>query len=64
MVTLLIADRDPNECIGIEWLVKNYSIGFERQYLVHTMDDLVKTIEEDNPSVLCLEIDLVPASQF
>jgi hypothetical protein len=30
MVTLLVADRDPNECIGIKWLIKNYSIGFEQ----------------------------------
>jgi two-component system, response regulator YesN len=64
MITLAIADRDHDERIGIKWLSQKYSISFSAIYFASSVDSLMTTIETKIPSILCLEIDMLPKEQF
>jgi two-component system, response regulator YesN len=64
MITLAIADRDHDECVGIKWLSQKYSISFSDVYFASSVDSLLTTIETKIPSILCLEIDMLPKEQL
>jgi two-component system, response regulator YesN len=60
MVKLLIADRDMNERIGINWLITSYSIPFQQIYEAGSLQDVFHIIENEKPEVICMEIDMIP----
>lgn len=59
MTTLLIADRDPNERTGIGWLVSSYAIPFDRVMSTGTFSELIQTIDNHFPDVICIELDMI-----
>ncbi|SFS53759.1 response regulator transcription factor [Marininema halotolerans] len=59
MATLLIADRDNNERIGLEWLARSHPLPFETILTVENLPQLLLTLEQQTPDVLCLELDSI-----
>ncbi|SEN80781.1 helix-turn-helix domain-containing protein [Lihuaxuella thermophila] len=64
MVKLLIADRDSKEREGLKWLVQAYPIPFGQVHLAGNPDELIRLLEREAPEVLCIELDMIPRSQW
>lgn len=64
MTKLLIADRDYNERIGIQWLVSSYSLPFDKVLLCDGIDDVIKQMENELPDVLFIELDMIPKEHW
>lgn len=64
MKKLLIADRDHNERIGIQWLVSSYSLPFDTILLVENIEELTTTLENEMPEHIILELDMIPSNQW
>ncbi|QOR64737.1 DNA-binding response regulator [Cytobacillus suaedae] len=64
MKKLIIADRDHNERIGIQWLVSSYSLPFDKIFLVENVEDLVMTLENELPEFVIIELDMIPSNQW
>lgn len=64
MVKLLIADRDSKEREGLKWLVQAYPIPFEQVDLAGNPDELIRLLERETPDVLCIELDMIPRSEW
>ena len=64
MTKLLIADRDQNERIAIQWLVSSYSLPFEHVILGDTIDDVITKIENEMPEVVFIELDMIPKEKW
>ncbi len=64
MKTLLIADRDYNERIGIQWLVSSYSLPFDKILLIENIEDLVVTLENELPEYVIIELDMIPSNEW
>ncbi|KGX91748.1 helix-turn-helix domain-containing protein [Pontibacillus marinus] len=56
---LLIADRDNNERVGINWMIQAYSIPIEETILVDSYDELITNIENKQPEIICVELDMI-----
>ncbi|WP_026690989.1 AraC family transcriptional regulator [Alteribacter aurantiacus] len=59
MPTLLIADRDQEECQGIQWLIERSTLPFTNTTTVHTSEDMLTTLDQAVPDVLIVELDLL-----
>ncbi|OYD06245.1 helix-turn-helix domain-containing protein [Paludifilum halophilum] len=64
MVKLLIADRDPKERYGLEWLVRSYPVPFDPVLLAEDAGEAEESMEQEAPQVLCLELDMVPRDRW
>ncbi|TKI54330.1 helix-turn-helix domain-containing protein [Brevibacillus antibioticus] len=64
MPSILIADRDQNERIGIGWLVNSYAIPYDRVHSAGTMEDVFEMMEAHTPEVLCIELDMIGRGQW
>ncbi|WP_209121923.1 helix-turn-helix domain-containing protein [Alkalihalobacillus sp. BA299] len=64
MAKLLIAERDENERIGINWLVSSYSLPFEEVFLTDTFDKTIQLIENNVPDIVCMELDMIPKEKW
>lgn len=60
MYSLLIADRDPKERSGIQWLVSTYSLPFQTIDQGSFIDEVIQMIENQLPDVVILELDMIP----
>jgi two-component system response regulator YesN len=59
MPSIMIADRDANERIGIGWLVTSCAIPYEQVYSAGTMQEVFQTMQSHIPDVICIELDMV-----
>lgn len=64
MKKLLIADRDHNERIGIQWLISSYSLPFDTILLVGNIEELTTTLENELPEYVIIELDMIPSNQW
>ncbi|WP_429843519.1 response regulator transcription factor [Brevibacillus sp. FIR094] len=64
MPSILIADRDPNERIGIGWLVTSYAIPYDKVHSAGTMEDVFELMEAHTPEVICIELDMIGRGQW
>jgi two-component system, response regulator YesN len=64
MKKLLIADRDNNERIGIQWLISSYSLPFDTILLVENIEELTTTLENELPEYVIIELDMIPSNQW
>lgn len=64
MPSILIADRDANERIGIGWLITSCAIPYDHVYTAATMAEVIQCLESHKPDVLCLELDMMERGQW
>ncbi|QRG66213.1 response regulator transcription factor [Brevibacillus choshinensis] len=64
MPSILIADRDENERIGIGWLITSCAIPYDQVYSAATMAEVVACMETHTPDVICLELDMIGRGQW
>ncbi|MDF2678889.1 MAG: two-component system response regulator, partial [Brevibacillus sp.] len=64
MPSILIADRDANERIGIGWLITSCAIPYDQVYAAATMAEVIECMESHRPDVLCLELDMIGRGQW
>ncbi|WP_198520872.1 helix-turn-helix domain-containing protein [Alteribacter populi] len=57
--SLLISDRDKEECKGIRWFVERSSSEVDLITLVHSSDSLLQTLDQSLPDILILELDML-----
>jgi two-component system response regulator YesN len=57
---LLIADRDKNECIGINWLITSYSLPINNVLILSDFMKVIEIIENEMPEMACIELDMIP----
>nr|WP_239565184.1 helix-turn-helix domain-containing protein [Brevibacillus fulvus] len=57
---MLIADRDPYERTGLNWLIHSYGLPFDRVLLAESAMALIEHIETSQPEIICMELDMVP----
>lgn len=60
MVKLLIAERDSNERIALEWLTSAYSLPIYSVFFASTIQETMTLLEKEAPEILYLELDMVP----
>ncbi|WP_431803547.1 helix-turn-helix domain-containing protein [Halobacillus andaensis] len=56
---IVIAERDKNESIAIEWLIATYSIPVDEVFIAHTVKETVTLLEKEMPDLLYLELDMI-----
>lgn len=56
---LLIADRDKEELQGIHWLLSKYSFPINKTRLANQLTDVLTTLENELPDILCIELDMI-----
>lgn len=56
---IVIAERDKNESIAIEWLMTTYSIPIHEVFIAHTVKETVTLLEIERPELLYLELDMI-----
>lgn len=59
-VKLLIADRDPKERTGLEWLIQSYPVPFDRVIHAENPDSALERLLQEVPQVICIELDMIP----
>ena len=59
-VKLLIADRDPKERTGLEWLIQSYPVPFDRVIHAENPDSALEQLLQEVPQVICIELDMIP----
>lgn len=64
MPSILIADRDTNERIGIGWLITSCAIPYDHVYMASTATEVIRCVETHTPDVLCLELDMIGKGQW
>ncbi|MFD2370819.1 helix-turn-helix domain-containing protein [Brevibacillus sp. GCM10020057] len=64
MPSILIADRDANERIGIGWLITSCAIPYDHVYTAATAEEVIQSLESHTPDVLCLELDMIGKAQW
>ncbi|KQL45565.1 transcriptional regulator [Brevibacillus choshinensis] len=64
MPSILIADRDANERIGIGWLITSCAIPYDQAYAAATMAEVIECMESHRPDVLCLELDMIGRGEW
>lgn len=64
MPSILIADRDYNERIGIGWLVTSYAIPYDKVHSAGTMTEVFEIMEAHTPEVICIELDMIGREQW
>ncbi|PTX60348.1 AraC family two component transcriptional regulator [Melghirimyces profundicolus] len=61
---LLVAERDPKERTGLEWLVRSYPIPFTEVQTAGDFGTLMETLVRQTPSVCCVELDMIPRKHW
>ncbi|MFB5662965.1 helix-turn-helix domain-containing protein [Alteribacillus sp. HJP-4] len=56
---IVIAERDKDESIAIEWLISTYSIPINEVFIAHTVKETVTLLEKETPELLYLELDMI-----
>ncbi|MCP3027786.1 helix-turn-helix domain-containing protein [Halobacillus sp. A5] len=56
---MVIAERDKNESIAIEWLISTYSIPIHEVFIAHTVKETMTLLEKERPDLLYLELDMI-----
>ncbi|UOR10829.1 helix-turn-helix domain-containing protein [Halobacillus amylolyticus] len=64
MYKLLIADRDRQELVGLEWLITKYSFPISHSRLADQLVEVFDVLENELPDVLCIELDMVPEGKW
>ncbi len=64
MYKLLIADRDRQELVGLEWLITKYSFPITDTRLADQLVDVLNTLENQQPDIFCLELDMIPEDKW
>ncbi|SDV99735.1 two component transcriptional regulator, AraC family [Marininema mesophilum] len=64
MTKLLIADRDNKERTGLEWLARSHPLPFEKILLAENPPQLLLTLEQQTPDIVCLELDGIPPEHW
>jgi len=60
MVKLLVAERDSNERIALEWLTSAYSLPIQSVLFASTIQETMALLEKEAPEILYLELDMIP----
>ncbi|WP_409252845.1 helix-turn-helix domain-containing protein [Bacillus sp. SCS-153A] len=61
---ILIAERDNNERVAIEWLISTYSIPISKVMVSRTAKETIAVIEKELPEILYIELDMIPAENW
>ena len=61
---IVIAERDYNEGVAIEWLISTYSIPINKVFVTNTVKETMAVIEKELPELLYLELDMIPAEHW
>ena len=64
MYKLLIADRDKQELLGIQWLISKYSFPITSIKLAEQVAEVINELENEIPDILCIELDMVPEDRW
>ncbi|WP_161524790.1 helix-turn-helix domain-containing protein [Alteribacter lacisalsi] len=59
-VSLLIADRDPEECRGIKWFAEHTPVDFVTIASAVSESDLIRRLHEQTYQMIILELDMFP----
>lgn len=59
MYTLLIADRDREELLGIKWLISKYSFPIKILKTASHIAEVIDELENESPDILCIELDMI-----
>lgn len=61
---LLVADRDDQELNGIIWLISNYAFAISAKYKVKHPAEFMQVLENKQPNIVCLELDMIPPDKW
>ncbi|MDR6224128.1 DNA-binding response regulator [Desmospora profundinema] len=61
---LVIADRNPKERTGLEWLASSLSAPPRLIRQVASFSELMEKLEQEVPDLLCVELELIPPAQW
>ncbi|CEG28555.1 helix-turn-helix domain-containing protein [Bacillus sp. B-jedd] len=61
---VLLAERDGNERIGIEWLMRTYSLPVNEVLAAGTLPETLSILERVVPDILYIELDMIPAESW
>ncbi len=64
MYKLLIADRDNQELVGLEWLISKYSFPISHSKTASQFVEVIDVMEKELPDVLCIELDMIPEDKW
>ncbi|MGA9290669.1 MAG: helix-turn-helix domain-containing protein, partial [Anaerobacillus sp.] len=64
MHKLLIADRDTQELVGLEWLISKYSFPLSHSMTASQFVEVIGVMEKELPDVLCIELDMIPEDKW
>jgi YesN/AraC family two-component response regulator len=64
MYKLLISDRDRQELSGIEWLISKYSFPVSTIMLADQVAVLIDELENEQPDILCFELDMIQEDKW
>ncbi|WP_096187842.1 response regulator transcription factor [Evansella halocellulosilytica] len=62
--SILIADRDHQECQGVEWFLTHSSIQYKQIVQYHEADEVLRFIEKEKPEIIIIELELFSSAQF
>ena len=61
---VLLAERDGNERIGIEWLMRTYSLPVDQVLAAGSFQETLSILERECPDILYIELDMIPAESW
>ena len=64
MASILIADRDQTERIGIRWFIQSNHIHFDSINETSRLDETIEYIKMYKPEVVCLELEMIPSDRM
>ncbi|RNB76734.1 helix-turn-helix domain-containing protein [Brevibacillus panacihumi] len=64
MPSIMIADRDPNERAGINWLLNSWAIPYDQVFSAGTAMEVFQIMENSTPDVICLELDMIARASW
>ncbi|UCZ54030.1 helix-turn-helix domain-containing protein [Bacillus shivajii] len=62
--SILIADRDREDCLGVEWFLSQSSIQCHQMIKSYQADDVLQSIEQYQPEIIILELEMFHHAQF
>lgn len=64
MMKLLIAERDYNERVAIQWLISTYSLRIEEVLTASSPEEIMILLEKEKPDIFYVELDMIPYEQW
>jgi YesN/AraC family two-component response regulator len=61
---IVIAERDNQEGVAIEWLISTYSIPINNVFVTKTVKETMVILEKELPEILYLELDMIPGENW